>query len=410
MRPALRLVAVLMVLAVASAGLAAISPPQEAPPPVPEKPKAPAAPPLREVTPEELARSREARLARERAALESELARIESFGRVEEFRDALRELGKRCDEFPPGTERWVEVAGGWLPMMAVDHWLLWHLPAEGRELPVAVDFEQPHHPFAAIVDLSVQLHAHDVELLMVVFPSRVQLEPELVLPQLGELAPDRFRGMVGATTRFLLALNGRGVETVNLAPPFVEARKVKRDDGVNGDLYLARNKHWTPRAAELAARAVAERVREMPWFVPGVAQEGVDFELVPKTLPFTSTAGGQAPDRTPEKVEFRQIRQTGPDVNRFDERRSPIVVLSDSFAKFYSEEGQSSSFVDHLRRFTGWPIDAITPMGGGELQCRQALAQRGDKLRGKKVVIWLMQEDNLRPIRGFRPVDVFAGR
>src|SRR6185295_10329302 len=146
----------------------------------------------------------------------------------------------------------------WLPMMAVDHWLAWHLPAKGRTLPVALDFELPNHPFATIVDLARQLREHDVDFLLVVFPSRVQLHPELVLPELATAEPERlrdsFRGMVGATTRFLLALNEKGVETVDLAPEFVAARDEKHEGATSNGIYLTRNKHWTPRAAELAAK------------------------------------------------------------------------------------------------------------------------------------------------------------
>jgi len=350
--------------------------------------------------------TREARLARQKSALEAELAAIDAFGHHDEFRDALLELEKEYGEIEVGKERWAPVASGALPMMAVDHWLEWHLPAKERTLPVAVDVELQNHPFPTIVDLSNQLHAHEIEFLLVVFPSRVQLHPELVLPSLGELAPDRFRGMVGATTRFLLALNEKGVETVDLAPPFVQARRVESAPGTTGELYLARNKHWTPRAAELAAKTVAERLREMSWYREGPLKEGADFELGRKTSPFTSSAGGQAPEAPPEKLELVQVRQKGKPLNPFDARRSPIVVLSDSFAKFYVEH--SASFVDELRRFTGWPIDAIMPMGGAELQCRQELARRGDGCRGKSVVIWLLQEDNLRLLPQYRKVDLFA--
>jgi hypothetical protein len=354
-------------------------------------------------------KAREARLAAQKTSLEADLAAMDAFGHVDEFKAALKGLDAKCGEFPPGAERWVQIEDGWLPMMAVDHWLLWHLPQPGSKVPLAIDVDVAMHPFPAVVDLSDQLHAHDVDLLIVVFPSRVQLQPDLVLPGLGELKPETFRGMSAATVKFLLALNAKGVETLDLAPPFAAARHVEAKDGVNGDLYLARNKHWTPRAAELAAKLVAERIRAMPWFTEGELQEGRDFELERRVAPFTSTAGGQSPDRTPEKLELIMVRQLTK-ANEAVERRSPIVVLSDSFAKFYCEEGQDSSFVDHLRRFTGWPVDKILPMGGAELRCREILAQRGDKLRGKKLVIWLLQEDNLRPCPGFKKVDLFADR
>jgi hypothetical protein len=356
---------------------------------------------------DEIRRSRSERLAREKKALEAELQKIDAFDRVGPFREALVALSNANVDFATSSERWVRVSKGWLPMMAIEHWLQWHPPGPGGKPPIALDLKMRNHPFPAIVDFAEQLHEHDIEFLLAVFPSRLQIYPELVLPDLGELPPDRFRGMVGATTRFLLALDERGVETVNLAPVFVDARRVQREDDANPELFLTRNKHWTPRAAELAARVVADRLREMPWYVQGPSAEGADFEILRSVRNFTGTAGGQAPDLTPERIEIVQVRDVGKGVRPDEQRRSPIVVLGDSFAKYFSEEGTSSSFLDHLRRFTGHPIDRITPMGGAELQCRAVLAQRGDGLRGKKVVVWLVHEDNLRPATGFRNLDVF---
>ena len=65
---------------------------------------------------------------------------------------------------------------------------------------------------------------------------------------------------------------------------------------------------------------------------------------------------------------------------------------------------------EHLRRFTLWPIDAIHPMGGAEFQCRDQLSKRPDNLRGKQVVLWLLQEENLRPLPEYRTVDVFPAK
>jgi hypothetical protein len=362
---------------------------------------APASPPTPPPRP-----TRTERLARQKQELLAELAKVDAFGHEEEFRAALQRLHDGADASQLPKDCWVQVQKGWLPLMAVDHWLQWNKVGQGRPAPLALDFDVPNHPFSTIVDLSDQLHAHDVEFLMVLFPSRLQLYPELVLTDLGDVAPERFRGMVGATTRFLLALNEKGVETVNLAPVFADARHVPTPEGVRDDLYLYRNKHWTPRAAELAASVLANRLREMPWFEAGPLKEGVDFEIKTVREDFSSDFGGQAPDRTPEPIEMHQVRPRGKPLSPYDARRSPITLLSDSFAKFYAEH--TASFPDQLRRFTGWHIDLIASMGGGELQCREVMARRRDQCRGKKVVIWMLQENNLRPKPDFRPVDLFA--
>ena len=63
---------------------------------------------------------------------------------------------------------------------------------------------------------------------------------------------------------------------------------------------------------------------------------------------------------------------------------------------------------DQLFRLTGWPIDVLSPPGGGELQCREMLKRRGEGLAEKKVVIWLMQEAALQPSGEFRPIEIFG--
>ncbi len=346
------------------------------------------------------------RLAAQRAALDASIARCEAFGHREEFAAALRKLQSEHAEIVDGKERWAQVARGWLPLMAIDHWVDWHLPAEGRPVPRALDVDRiENHPFPTIVDMARQLAAHQIDFVLVLFPSRVQLYPELVLPELeGKLGPE-FPGMVDATTRFLRALNEEGVETVDLAPAFVVARAPATPE--DGELYLQRNKHWTPRASQLAARVVADHLRTLEWFEPGPYHEGTDFEIVTRAAPFGSTAGGQAPDATQEKLNLQQVRTLGERPNPALARRSPIVVLGDSFAKFYLEH--NACFADQLRRSTGHPIDAIMPMGGAEIQCRETIARRGDNLRGKKVVVWLMQEDNLKLGPQFRKVTLFDG-
>jgi hypothetical protein len=380
------------------------------------------------------ATERAGRIERTRRELLAEIGAIEAFGRAEPFRAALERLEEAHGEIEIGKERWAPVARGWLPMNSVDRWLAWNQPAPGRELQVALDTELPNHPFPTIVDLSRQLIDPGVAFLLAVVPRRAQIEPELADAASLEGSEAPFRGMVGATTAFLERLAQQGVEVVNLAPHFVDERFAEvpagllvaepvagGDAGDAGDdaagaerkapdwsleLYLKRNKHWTPRGVELAARVLAQRVREQPWFEPGPCVEGVDFHVKARFVDFASSSAGQAPDLTRERLPMNVVRDVGAGVNPADARRSPIVLLSDSFAKFHREQG--AGLADQLRRFTGWPIDMITPLGGAELQRRDALARRRDDLRGKKVVIWLLQEENLRPLPEFRPIELFA--
>ena len=364
------------------------------------------------------------RLEREQKRLEAELAAIDQFGREAEFGKALDIVMEEFGPLDPGKKRWRRTERGWLPIMSVTHWLAWSRPGtERRKQPLCLDFDFRDHPQPVIADLAAQFAAHGIELLVVVFPSRLELYPELVLPAWSDAlakppsdpAPSapvpsgpKFHGMVGPTTRFLLELVKGGVEVVDLAPEFVAQRFAELPaaaEGANRELYLWRNQHWTPRAAELAAKLVAERLRELPCFVPGPFQEGRDFEIGEKTIDFDVGNGGAAPDTNPEKIWFHQVRMKGRTVTPDLRAACPIVVIGDSFIEEYLQ--QRASFEEQLLRFTGWGVDVVAPKGGAELACRESLARRNNDLHGKKIVVWLLQEQNLQPLPAYRKVAMF---
>jgi hypothetical protein len=345
------------------------------------------------------------RVAADQAALEAELARVVAFGHETEFGAALDQI--RVDA---KGDKWWPVADGKISLVTVEQWLDWSRPRPGREKPLAIDVELEGHPYGAIVDLSRQLHDHGIEFLFVSFPTRLQIEPALALPELatplvdGEGAP-AFRGMVAANTRFLLELSKAGVEVLDLAPLFVEQRDAGEEQARRRYLYHRWNMHWAPRAIELAADQIAARLAQMPWWRPGPYQEGKSFTVSARNIDFVSEGNGQAPGAQPEKTTLRAVQMVGAPLQREAKQRGPIVLLGDSFANFHKEN--AAAIHDHLFRATGWPIDVVAPPGGAELQCRDTLRRRGDGMEGKKVVIWLMQEAALQPSGQFRPLRIF---
>jgi len=385
MEPSIRRRAAALVFALA--GLAAAAP-QESP----VAPAAPAAPPAAPST----AELRAARIAERQKELERSLAAVRAFGHGDELMTEVRKLVAAA-----GESKWIPVSDGSLPLVTAQRYVEWCAPLSHRSEPVAVDWEQPGHPGPVIVDLARQLREHGVEFLCVTFPSRLQLYPELVI----DVKPDeKFAGMVEANTRFLQELARQGVEVVDLAPFFASARHVPGDDG--DLLYLRSNLHWTPRGAELAAKVVAERVRALPWFKPGPWQEGKSFDVKQRKFAFKSDFEGQAPGAPNESVGADVVKPRTGAPNRMQKLESPIVLLGDSFATFHDD--WCAGFGCHLERFTTWPIDLIAPDGGAEIACRNALARRPDPLKGKQVVIWLLQEPNLRLMQQFKPVEIVA--
>jgi hypothetical protein len=242
-----------------------------------------------------------------------------------------------------------------------------------------------------LVDLEAQLAKAGSHLLFVPVPSRLQLEPELLLPALAGTGAPVAR--VAATTRFLADLAAAGVESVDLAPALMAERT--DPDPRRARLWLRGNNHWAPRGAEVAARAVAARLRELEWFAPGPLREGVDFTVARRLGQCRGEGVGQAEGAPPETVSVDAVEWRTASPTADVARMSPIVLLGDSFAGMHKE--LKASFVDQLIRHTGWPIDVIAPQGGAELACRETLARRDEPLAGKRVVIWLLPEPLLAP-------------
>lgn len=349
---------------------------------------------------------RTARLDADRVALERELAAIRAFGQQEPFRAVLERI--RVDA---NGRKWWPVGGagdGAVSLVTVEQWLDWSAPRPGRDVPWATEIGAAEHPGGAIVDLARQLNARGIEFVYVSFPTRIELDPALVAPELATVGAP-FRGMGEANARFLLELVAAGVEVVNLAPDFVEQRDLgaAEEHARRRLLYHRWNMHWTPRAIELAAQRIGERLAAQPWFRPGPYKEGKAFTLRRKSFDFMAEGNGQAPDSLPEPMALNAVQMIGTPLKKETKQASPIVLLGDSFANMHKDYG--AAIHDHLFRVTGWPIDVIAPPGGAELQCRETLRRRGDGLAGKKVVLWLMQDAALLASPQFRPVALFDG-
>ena len=363
---------------------------QDAPLPV-DAPATPATDPIEE--------ARAARLKEDRVRFEAFAAAVDRFGHHEEFAARVREL------LAGATDRFVRVKEGSVTDASLADWLAWNLPRESSGKLASVDVGAEAHPLTAIVDLHNQLRAHGVDFLLVTMPSRAQLYPELLMDLPEGQTWDGFSGFCPGTSQFVLALNDAGVEVCYLAPEFV-AQRYGKDGDRSDQLFLQDNQHWTPRAAEIAARAVAERLAKYPWYKPGPAKEKVDFVVKERQVK-VGIVWSRAPDwskteilNASQVVQLRGVTSLRPS--------SPITLISGSFADFHQTNG--CDFTTQLYRHSGWPIDKINPRGGVEEQCRQELANNRakDMKKGKKdLVIWLMAEAAFRPGPMWGPVKIF---
>ncbi len=120
---------------------------------------------------------------------------------------------------------------------------------------------RPNHVVQAIVAYRDQLKRRGIELLVVPVPGKASVYPECLTSRLA----GKTQECRSPTEDLLLELGQRGVETVDLFTAFREARRIVPRPMSGGALYLKQDTHWTPAGARVAAKAVAEKLRELNW-------------------------------------------------------------------------------------------------------------------------------------------------
>lgn len=259
------------------------------------------------------------------------------------------------------------------------------------------------NPIPSIVQFRKFLAEHDVDLLFVPVPTKVEMFPDKAA---GGSAKEsaRMSRFVGEVVnpyqrKLLLDLADKGVETVDLLPALLAQAKADREKSPGEPLYQLQDTHWSARGLELAARVVAQRVRRYPWY-KGIAEQ----KRVYRTKDASFTRHGDLHSRLPEAEKSRHSPETlvghqvlDADGKLYeDDPESPIVLLGDSFTGVYQlMDCEHAGISAHLARELGAPIDLVMSYGGGP-NVRQKLLRRGAKALGsKRLVIWMMTERDL---------------
>lgn len=238
-------------------------------------------------------------------------------------------------------------------------------------------------PIPAIVDFHQQLSRRGIELLVVPVPAKVAVYPQAVP---GLTAPmDR---VDFDDRRFLEVLRDRGVPVLDLMETYLPAR-------AGPLLYCRTDTHWSPRGCELAAKAIAQRLKSRP----AVATGGPALELRPGSeqrsiLGDLRLLRGET-QGTREDLPARVIRTSqGQYVE--EDRNSPILLLGDSHTLVFHAggdlHGQGAGLADQLAAELGRAVDVMGVRGSGATPARINLARRSRQesgyLAGKRVVIW----------------------
>lgn len=265
-------------------------------------------------------------------------------------------------------------------------------------------------PLPLIVEFRKLLADNGVDFLFVPVPTKSE-----VLPDKFDPAGKPFVGKVvnPFARKFALALTQAGVEVLDLLPAFLAERA--KDATAKEPIYQAQDTHWSARGIDLAARLVAARVKQYPWYRE-LASHPRKYTV--SDAPFvrhgdlhSRLAPALRGKYKPETLVGHQVK--GPDGALYeDDADSPIIVLGDSFTGVYQlTDCQHAGISAHIAREISSPVDLVMSYGGGP-NVRQTLMRRGvaDLSRRKLVIYMMTARDLYNYSEGWDPLRLEAGK
>ena len=228
------------------------------------------------------------------------------------------------------------------------------------------------------VDLSNQLWARGIDLIVVPIPAKFELYPEAF----SESPPDVPTTLV--RHRYMVALLELGVEVLDLYPAMSEAKK-------EGPVCLLTDSHWNDRAMGVASTLIAERLQRY-----AVVRERERIEYAVEDVVYRHRSplvkGFVSSDEQDDYAEvsdpgIRVIDITGEPYDYANNPYSPVLLFGDSYMM---NKRAGGTFAAHLAKELGMPVSALFQFFVTRDGVR-ALARKGkDYLDGRRVVVWFM--------------------
>jgi hypothetical protein len=262
------------------------------------------------------------------------------------------------------------------------------------------------NPVPSIVEFKQALAARGVDFLFVPVPTKFEIFPDELDPKLRPFADKVIQPYA---RKLAQRLAEKGVEVVDLVRPLLAARAAQKAG--EEPLYQRQDTHWSSRGLELAAKILAARVKEYPWYAD-VARHARRYSV--RSVPFQRFGdlhsrlpeAEQAKYRPESLVGWQVLDEQG--VPYEDDPESPIVVLGDSYTGVYQlTDVEHAGVSAHLAKNVSYPVDLVMSYGGGP-NVRNKLMRRGAAaLASKRVVIWIMTARDLHDYwEDWEPLDL----
>lgn len=240
-------------------------------------------------------------------------------------------------------------------------------------------------PLPAILDFHRQLKDAGIELLLVPVPAKAAIYPEGISTAAKAYAA--LPRLDPADRDFYKLLEREGVRVIDLTPLFLKQR-----DRSKHPLYCKTDTHWSGAGISVAAKAIADRIRDRDWLKPAERKE-LTFEM--RDVEITGDLARMLDESKPahETVQVMLVgTKPADEIVPFEpSRESPVLLIGDSHTLVFHDPtlfARGAGLPDQLALEFGFPVDLIGVRGSGANSPRIDLLRRGDNLKGKKLVIW----------------------
>lgn len=246
-------------------------------------------------------------------------------------------------------------------------------------------------PIPVIAKYNEELKALGVELLLVPVPCKAVIYPE----KLGGKIDPATVPLMGA---FLNKLKAVGVNALDLESVF----RLERLDHPEKQLYCVTDSHWSPYAARLVAKLVADKYKDRKEIsenslahLIALPEETIEFQgdliedaqkasVLKEKLPLQRAGEAVPPDG-------KTVRTIESDPN------SAMLVIGDSHLQVFRRGGNmiatQAGFVDHLQIDLPAAVEEITMQAGGadgpRVEVARATAKNPNFWAKKKIVVWV---------------------
>ena len=256
-----------------------------------------------------------------------------------------------------------------------------------RGLNLMTSKDAPTQPWeasavAAARELSSQLAARGIDLIVVPVPCKLSIYPE----RSGTTPPAE----VGVQyMRLVSELLVNDIEVIDLYTPFIE----NRFDG-NEMLYYRTDHHWNGRGIALGASLIAQRLSRYEVIVEVKARPARYSRkgVVAKNWRGELAQGADPQKYMPEEIERLQVFNSEGTLYA-EPLAAPVVVVGDSFTLYERFKGTATDIGPNLAYELNCPVQTVANYGIVAHQVPRLVARQGpDFLDNRIVVVWVMMD------------------